>query len=195
MNHLAHLFLSQRDINLMVGNFIADHIKANKIEPYSEEIRNGIMMHRAIDHFTDTHALVKKSKARLFPKYSHYASVLVDMFYDHILAKNWATYSPLPLENFAASAYKVLQSKEDEMPERSIVTLNYMSKQDWLSNYATINGMTRALKGLSIRASFNSKMEEAVIDLQRDFKLYEAEFTPFFKELFEFAMNWEAPAK
>ncbi len=78
---LAHLFLSQRDTNLMVGNFIADHIKANKIEPYSEEIRNGIMMHRAIDHFTDTHPLVKKSKSRLFPKYRHCAAVLVDMFY------------------------------------------------------------------------------------------------------------------
>lgn len=192
MNHLAHLFLSQRDINLMVGNFIADHIKANKIEPYSDEIRNGIMMHRAIDHFTDHHPMVRKSKARLFEKYSHYASVLVDMFYDHILAKNWSTYSPLSLESFAQTSYKVLKSKASEMPERSVMVLDYMSKQDWLTNYGSIDGMTRALTGIAKRAKFNSKMEEAAVDLQRDFKLYEAEFTPFFKELFEFSANWES---
>jgi len=195
MNHLAHLFLSQRDPNLMVGNFIADHIKANKIEPYSEEIRNGIMMHRAIDHFTDSHPLVKQSKARLFPKYSHYASVLVDMFYDHILARNWATYSPISLESFSKSAYHILKSKTAEMPDRSVMILDYMSRQNWLTNYGNIEGMSTALTGISKRAKFNSKMEEAAIDLERDFKLYEAEFTPFFKALFEYAMNWEAPAK
>jgi acyl carrier protein phosphodiesterase len=195
MNHLAHLFLSQRDTNLMVGNFIADHIKANKIESYSEEIRNGIMMHRAIDHFTDTHPLVKKSKSRLFPKYRHYAAVLVDMFYDHILAKNWETYSPISLESFSKSAYFVLKSRTSEMPHRSVMILDYMSKQDWLTSYGRIEGMTKALTGIAHRAKFNSKMEEAAIDLERDFKLYEAEFTPFFKELFEFAMDWVAPAK
>ncbi|MDC1451047.1 ACP phosphodiesterase [Vicingaceae bacterium] len=195
MNHLAHLFLSQRDTDLMVGNFIADHIKSTKLSSFSEGIQNGILMHRAIDHFTDTHSIVRKSKERLFPKYSHYSAVLVDMFYNHILAKNWKTYSPISLESFASSAYKLLQSKEIELPLRSVTNLNYMSKQDWLSNYANIAGMSRALKGLSIRASFNSKIDEAIVDLERDFKLYEAEFTPFFAALFEFAMNWETPAK
>ena len=195
MNHLAHLFLSQRDTDLMAGNFIADHIKSTKLSNFSEGIQNGILMHRAIDHFTDTHRIIRKSKKRLFPKYSHYSAVLVDMFYDHILAKNWKNYSPISLESFASSAYKLLQSKKIELPLRTVTTLNYMSKHDWLSNYANITGMSRALKGLSIRASFNSKMDEAIVDLERDFKLYEAEFTPFFAALFEFAMNWEAPAK
>ena len=191
MNHLAHIFLSQRDTDLMVGNFIADHIKANKIEPYSQEIRNGIMMHRAIDNFTDSHALVKKSKARLFPKYRHYSAVLVDMFYDHILAKNWAIYSPISLGSFSKSAYHLLNSKTAEMPDRSVMVLGYMSRQDWLTSYGSIEGMTKALTGIAKRAKFNSKMEEAAIDLERDFKLYEAEFTPFFKELFEYASQWQ----
>ena len=82
MNHLAHLFLSQRDPSLMVGNFIADHIKTTKLSSFSEGVQDGILMHRAIDHFTDTHPIVRKSKERLFPKYSHYSAVLVDMFYD-----------------------------------------------------------------------------------------------------------------
>tara|TARA_B110000503_G_C7026918_1_gene362283 strand:- start:298 stop:885 length:588 start_codon:yes stop_codon:yes gene_type:complete len=195
MNHLAHLYLSQKDVDLMVGNFIADHIKSTKLSNFSEGIQNGILMHRAIDHFTDNHPLVKKSKERLFPKYSHYAAVLVDMFYDHILAKKWSTYSPLSLESFSRSAYQVLKSKVAEMPDRSIMILDYMSRQDWLTSYGQIEGMGKALTGISKRAKFNSRMEEAIVDLKRDFNLYEAEFTPFFAALFEFAMNWEAPAK
>ena len=135
MNHLAHLFLSQRDPSLMVGNFIADHIKTTKLSSFSEGVQDGILMHRAIDHFTDTHPIVRKSKERLFPKYSHYSAVLVDMFYDHILAKNWSTYSPISLKSFSESAYRVLKSRTTEMPERSVLILDYMSRQDWLTSY------------------------------------------------------------
>jgi len=191
MNHLAHLFLSQRNTDLMVGNFIADHIKSTKLSTFSEEVQKGILMHRAIDHFTDTHELVRRSKGRLFPKYSHYAAVLVDIFYDHILAKNWETYSPLPLETFTQSAYTILKGKTSEMPSHSVMILDYMSRQDWLTSYGSIKGMKKALEGMARRAKFDSKMEESTVDLERDFKLYEAEFTPFFKELFEFSANWK----
>ena len=191
MNHLAHLFLSQRNTDLMVGNFIADHIKSIKLSAFSEGVQQGTLMHRAIDHFTDTHELVRRSKERLFPKYSHYAAVLVDMFYDHILAKNWERYSPLPLETFAQSAYTILKGKTSEMPSRSVMILDYMIRQDWLTSYGSIKGMKKALEGMARRAKFDSKMEEAAVDLERDFKLYEAEFTPFFRELFEFSANWK----
>ena len=112
------------------------------------------------------------------------------MFYDHILAKNWEEYSPISLEAFSGSAYKILKSKATEMPDRSVMVLDYMSQQDWLTNYGSIQGMAKALTGIAKRAKFNSKMEQAAIDLERDFSLYEAEFIPFFKELFEFSMLW-----
>ncbi len=190
MNHLAHLFLSQSDINLLIGNFIADHVKGKKIESFCPEIQSGIKMHRAIDEFTDKHPVVLKSKERLYPKYHKYAAVIVDMFYDHVLAKNWSDYSPISLEIFASNVYRILGAHESILPERSIIILNYMSKQDWLSNYANLNGMKRALKGLSIRAKFDSKMDESILDLERDYRLYESEFNVFFKELFEFSANW-----
>lgn len=190
MNHLAHLFLSQSDIDLLTGNFIADHIKGNKISPFSEGVKRGIMMHRAIDTFTDQHALVMESKRRLYPKYHKYAAVLIDLFYDHILARNWNTYSPLSLANFSGAAYKMLKSQEGVFPEKSKLVLHYMSINDWLSGYATIEGMGKALIGISKRAKFNSKMDEAIVELERDFSLYEKEFTPFFKELFQYTQDW-----
>lgn len=195
MNHLAHLFLSQKDSNLIVGNFIADHVKGKEIELYSEKVQEGILMHRAIDQFTDHHPLVMKSKARLYPKYHKYAAVIVDMFYDHILAKNWKDYSPIGLSNFAKTVYTVLTANEINFNNRSKRTLYYMRQQDWLSNYANLEGMRKAMKGLSHRASFASKMEESVVDLEKDFLLYEAEFKPFFKELFEFCSTWDVNHK
>lgn len=189
MNILAHLYLSQTDVNLMVGNFIADHIKGNKIEPYSKEVIRGIMMHRAIDTFTDQHPLVLKSKARLYPKYHKYAGVLIDMFYDHILAKNFSDYSPISIHSFSKSAYLILDGQKEDFPNRSKVVLQYMKEQDWLTNYSTIEGMDKAFKGISKRTKFKSRMEEAAFDLEKDYELYKNEFTPFFQDLYEFCQQ------
>lgn len=190
MNHLAHLFLSQSDINLMIGNYIADHVKGKKFYNFSEEIQQGILMHRGIDQFTDEHPIVQKSKERLYPKYHKYAAVLVDMFYDHVLAKNWANYSPIPLQNFAQSVYRVLTPKVVLFPKSAKLMFEYMTRQDWLLQYSNIEGMHKALAGLSRRATFVSKMEEASIDLHRDFELYEKEFENFFPQLIEYANTW-----
>lgn len=190
MNHLAHLYLSQTDIDLMVGNFIADRVKGKDFREFSAGIQKGIEMHRAIDTFTDEHPVVLQSKKRLFPTYHKYAAVIVDMYYDHFLAKNWQDYSPIPLKLFAQNTYTILQARVAEMPPASQRILQYMSSGDWLTNYATEAGMKRALSGLAARAKFESKMELATEDLFRDYSLYEAEFTSFFKELVAFSATY-----
>lgn len=190
MNHLAHLFLSQSDINLMVGNYIADHVKGKQINDYSEEVKRGILMHRGIDEFTDKHEIVQQSKERLYPKYHKYAAVLVDMFYDHVLAKNWFDYSPIQLDRFTKSAYQMLGTQEETFPSSAKLMYAHMSKYDWLSNYAHLSGMQKALNGLSRRATFVSKMEEAVIDLECDYDLYKKEFEAFFPQIIEYANSW-----
>lgn len=190
MNHLAHLFLSQSDINLMIGNFIADHVKGKQINSFSKEIVRGIKMHREIDAFTDHHPTVKQSKERLYPKYHKYSSVIVDMFYDHILARNWDTYSPISLKSFASSSYQILNAQSELFPEHSKRFLHYMSKYDWLTDYVTLEGISKALNGLAQRANFDSKMDQSPIDLKRDYKEYEAEFKVFFPLLFEHCQEW-----
>lgn len=190
MNHLAHLYLSQTNTDLMVGNFIADRVKGKDFQHFSLGIQKGIEMHRAIDTFTDEHPVVLKSKKRLFPVYHKYASVIVDMYYDHILAKNWEDYSPIPLSLFAQNTYKVLASKSNEMPEASKRVLTYMTSGDWLSSYATENGINKALSGLASRAQFDSKMEYASADLFKDYELYTEEFFIFFKELIAFSATY-----
>lgn len=190
MNHLAHLFLAQSNTELLIGNYIADHVKGKQLEKYPEGIQKGIKMHRAIDTFTDQHKIVAKSKKRLYPKYSKYSPVLVDMFYDHILAKNWSEYSPIPIEKFSEAAYRVLGAQRDLFPPSAQRMYDHMSTNDWLSNYAYAEGMQRAFNGLAYRASFESKMEEALIDLQLDYADYKKEFEEFFPHLVELSRAW-----
>jgi acyl carrier protein phosphodiesterase len=112
------------------------------------------------------------------------------MFYDHVLAKNWSKYSPIQLESFTNSVYKVLGTQVSVFPHSAQLMYAHMSKHDWLTNYANLNGMQKALNGLSRRATFVSKMEEAVVDLERDFKFYEEEFDLFFPQIIEYANSW-----
>jgi len=106
MNHLAHLFLSQHSEKMMIGNFIADGVKGKKYLDYEEEIARGIMMHREIDTFTDSHPIVSKSKRFFRERYGLFSPVLIDLFYDHYLARNWTSYNATPLADFAANAYR-----------------------------------------------------------------------------------------
>ncbi len=191
MNHLAHLFLSQHNPQWMVGNYIADHVKGKQVLDFPIGIQEGIQMHRDIDSFTDQHEIVQQSKERLYPKYHKYAAVLVDMFYDHVLAKEWASYSPLRLSSFTQACYLALAKQREIYPESVQRMYDHMSTHDWLNSYANLDGMQRALSGLAHRASFDSKMDEAIVDLERDYDLYKNEFELFFPKLHEFVASWK----
>ena len=184
VNFLAHLYLSGNDPNIQLGNFIGDFVKGrNLTEQFDASIAKGIELHRSIDEFTDHHPIVKLSKDRLRDKYRHYAAVIVDIFYDHYLAKNWDRFHKTFLPDYAESVYEMIMSKENILPERVKWMMPYMIKQDWLTNYSRIGGIGRVLGGMSRRTSFDSKMNEAVEDLKLGYADYEKEFFEFFPQL------------
>ena len=128
MNFLAHLYLSRHNDELMIGNFIADSVKGSNFKGYSEGIAKGIIMHRAIDSFTDNHPVFLKSVHRLQPKYRKYSGVIMDIFYDHFLAKNWKEHSDEELADFTKRVHKIMIMNRDIMPEKSEQFLKYMLK-------------------------------------------------------------------
>lgn len=170
----------------MLGNFIADHVKGSAVENYTGEIREGIRIHRLIDSFTDSHPVVEESKARLRPEFRKYAPVIVDIFYDHFLARDWLLYHPHSLEQFAADTYLLLQTHDYLRPVRTRHMLKYMIQQNWLLNYATLQGMQKALIGLSQRTSFESNMQYAHLSLEKNYIEFENEFNRFFPELIKY---------
>ncbi len=186
MNFLAHLYLSGDDDELIIGNFIADMVKGQKINGYSRGIVSGILLHRQIDLFTDKHSVVRKSKDRLRGKYRLFAGVIVDMYYDHFLAKNWSDYSTHSLQDYAGKAYDLLQKHESMLPERARFILPYMVDNNWLVNYANPENMSRYFGGMARRTAYPSGMENAVEDLLQHYQLFKKEFQTFFPELIHF---------
>lgn len=186
MNFLAHLYLSQNNINIMIGNFIADHIKGNQFGHYTTEIRQGIVLHRAIDTFTDAHEIVRKSKRRLHERYRHYDGVIIDIFYDYFLAKNWDIYSAIPLDIYTQSIYNLFAKKSDELPIKSQQFITYMIEYNILFNYQFKYGIAKVLNGMNNRTKGKSQMNIAIEDLSNLEKEFEEDFTIFFKDLLEF---------
>lgn len=191
MNFLAHLHLSGDNTSIMLGNFIGDFVKGkNLAEKVGSEMAKGIELHREIDFFTDQHPIVTQSKKRLRPKYRHYSGVIVDVFYDHFLAKNWNDYHPQPLSDYAAYVYDVIHKNETLLPDRVNMMMPYMIKGNWLVNYATVEGIQRALTGMTRRTPYESKMDESVVDLQENYEEFKSEFEAFFPSLEKHCKDW-----
>jgi acyl carrier protein phosphodiesterase len=191
MNFLAHLYLSGNNDKVKVGNFIGDFVKGkNLAERFDADLAKGIALHREIDWFTDTHATVKQSKNRLRPKYRHYSGVIVDIFYDHFLAKGWDRFSDRRLPDFADDCYAVIQKHNSILPEEVKYMMPYMISGNWLLNYSQLQGIQRALSGMARRTRFESKMEEAVVDLEKNYSDFKNEFEAFFPELIANCRTW-----
>lgn len=183
MNYLAHMYLSGTDDHLMIGNFIADAVKGKRIEWFSEGIRKGIRLHRAIDTYTDSHYIVAQSRERLHSHFHKYSGVVVDMYFDHFLALRWDRYSQEDLHTFVHKNYRILIAHFAILPSRTRRILPYIIGQDWLVSYADLEKLQHAFKGMARRTRFESGMETAVDALVSGYDDFEEEFHAFFPEL------------
>jgi len=189
MNFLAHIYLSFDNPEITLGNFFADHIRANKYKHLPNTVQKGILLHREIDTFTDSHAIPKLSSKRLHKNYSHYSRVIVDIFYDHFLAKNWKNYSKTPLDSYVESFYDLLEDNYDILPLGTQRMMPYMIADNWLYNYSNLTGISRVLDGMNRRTKNKSKMNFAILDLEEHYSDFETEFTAFFEELITFSKH------
>ena len=176
MNYLAHILLSGTNPDVMIGNFIADSIKGSKYDTYPLGIQKGILLHRQIDSTTDAHPAFRKSTKRLHKNYGHYSGIIVDIFYDHFLAKNWSEFSDIPLADYIQSFYKLLRDNFDILPENIQKMAPIMMDGNWLLNYADLDGIDRVLAGMNRRTKNRSRMDTAGQELKEFYTLFEADF-------------------
>ena len=187
MNFLAHIYLSSDNELLTIGNFAGDGVRGKDYTRFPKAMQVGIQLHREIDTFTDAHPIVRRSTKRLHKNYSHYSGVIVDIFYDHFLAKNWQDYSEVPFANYIDDFYESLNRHIDILPERFQKFTPIMIEGNWLLSYATIDGIQLVLNGMNKRTKGRSKMNEATKELQDYYEAFEEDFTLFFKELIVFS--------
>jgi len=182
MNFLAHIYLSGDNDLVKIGNLMADGIHG-KPDGFPADVQKGILLHRAIDTYTDAHPIFRQGTKRLHERYHHYAGVIMDIFYDHFLAKNWANYHTTPLKEYTAAFYKSLQDNYNILTERTKGMMPHMIERDWLASYASVEGIGRILTQMDHRTKNKSGMRTSVDELLEFYNEYEAEFADFFEQM------------
>jgi len=184
MNWLAHIWLSDRSEEGLLGNLLGDFVKGqDEEERFSAGIRKGIQLHRFVDHFTDTHPVFLKSKSRIGSELRHYRGICIDIVYDHFLAKNWSDYEETSLELFTMHFYDVLDKHVSILPQRLLQILPVMKAENWLLSYAHWEGVALALKRVAARTANSHHILEGAKELTVHYNDLENDFKIFFKAL------------
>lgn len=187
MNYLAHLYLADDTPESLLGSLLGDFVKGVAAKDcYSPEVRFGIELHRRVDAFTDTHDAVRGARRLISPARRRFAGILIDLFFDHFLARRWAEYHAVSLEEFAARVYEVLNEHYDALPERLQHTLPFMIEEDWLTSYREVENVGHAVNGISRRLKRENTLVHGVNELTANYAAFEASFQAFFPELIEF---------
>lgn len=184
MNFIAHLYLSKEQEQILVGNFIADSIKGKQIELLPQAIKSGVLLHRHIDFFTDNHPIVKESKHLIVEKYNHFSGVLVDIFFDYFLVKNWNQFSPISIQEFSKNSIDALEQNHESLTFDTAHFLAYIKKYNIIERYNSIEAIHFVLQGMSKRTTIaNSGIENGYQELQIFENQFENYFMDFFPEL------------
>jgi len=187
VNFLAHFLLSGDDEELRLGNLLGDVVKG-RVERYTypgttDRMRDGIRLHRAIDSFSDGHPVVRRSKQRIAPRYGRLAGVIVDVYYDHVLAREWDVHGVGTLADYAQETYASFDRHLDRLPIDVHPLVHAMRRGHWLEGYARIEGIAAALGGMARRTPVAAGIGAAAEELARDYRLVSDDFAEFFPQL------------
>lgn len=187
MNWLAHVFLSEPHIEFRLGNLLSDIVRGEARVAVSSEFLRGAQCHRAIDAFTDSHPVVRRSRARITSVPRRFSGVLVDIFYDHLLSRAWPRYAAVSLPTFTAAFYTDARASLIVLPRTAQRALDRIVQYDLLSSYGEIEGVTQALRGVSMRLARRWQrefaLEAGVADLIAQHDEFTSDFAQFFPEL------------
>ena len=191
MNHLAHFYLAGNDLGLTLGNYIADHVKGKKKNDYSPDIIRGIDMHRAIDHYTDKHKLVKENVKHIKPILGRYSTIALDVIYVYYLANNWNKYSEQSLQEFSTNRYDILNEHLEGLPQHSQHFYQYMIRNNILFNYQFLDKLDMVFYGMSTRTKFKSELHRGVEAINANHEVLQENFNLFFEDLKSEFSTWK----
>ena len=168
---------------------MGDYVKGKKHENYKAEIQKGILLHRSIDFYTDTHPVVRQSGQYFREDYRKYAAVITDLIYDHFLAKNWEMYHKQALPKFVTHCHEVLIRNYLILPRQVKMFLPFLIKSRRLETYAEIEGLRTALNIMVRHTSLPDKTDFAINILLDNYEELESEFHAFMKDIIIYIEN------
>lgn len=190
MNFLAHALLAGDTPALIVGGVVGDWIKGPLPGSLPDDLAKGVALHRAIDTFAETNLAFRCSRSRVSANRRRYAGVLVDVFYDHLLARNWATVHYQPLDEYCASVYRLIKDRLNDLPDSAHPALLLMAKEDWLSSYTQIESIADVLARMSRRARQPNPLEGGEQEFLADVDGFTGDFSAWFDDTKEFCQKW-----
>ena len=183
MNYLAHLYLADDSPGSLIGSLLGDFVKGTLDKTYDEEITRGILIHRRIDSFSDSHEKVFESKRLISPKRSRFSGIIIDVCFDHFLARSWSEYSNEELADFTRKVYVLLSKYSHILPYKPRSIIPKMIEEDWLGSYQYIEGIGQIMDRVSRRLTRGEGMLGAVKELETNYEKMEENFKSFFPEL------------
>lgn len=186
MNFLAHTYLSGCNEQIIVGNFMGDYVKGKNYVHLPELVRKGILIHRDIDTFTDTHSITRRSRLRLVERYHKYAGVIVDIFYDHFLASTWMDYCSVPLREYVDRTYDLLKRNYKTLPQGIKVWFPTFLENNWMLAYQKVEGIELVLDRMSANTSLPDHTSFAIERLRGEYEAFSKDFRDFFPQIIDF---------
>ena len=183
MNYLAHLYLADNTDDSLIGNLLGDFVKGRPGQQYSESIVAGILHHRKIDAYADAHPDLRTSRGRIGRHMSRFSGIIVDVCYDHFLARYWDKYSHQDLTVFIQHAYSVLQNNWSILPERLQRILPYMVSENWLGGYIELKRVGSTLDRITRRLTRGQQFRGAIVEVEKNYVDLESDFLNFFPDL------------
>ena len=192
MNYLAHIRLAGDDPECLIGNLLGDFVKGRLSEDcYTPGIRRGIMMHRRIDAWTDSHEITRKCARLISPERRRWSRVIIDIFYDHLLAVNWERYSDESLRDFLDRAYGIILGVADIFPERAAARIITIVEDGWIEKYRSVSGLSVVFEGMSRRVRRKNPLSGSEQELVAHYDEMNEHFNRFFPEILEYAKHLE----
>ena len=185
MNFLFHMLLSGADDQLLVGNFMGDFVKGRLDERFPFRIRQGVMLHRRIDSFAGRDEHFRQSRLRISADYGLYRAVLVDLFYDHFLAREWEQWSNQPFTRYLADSRIAVERHHRELPER-MQPLIPVIFDELLPSYGEVNGIGSALERMSRRVTRPNPLAGGEAELVRHYDGLHEDFNAFIPGILKF---------
>lgn len=193
MNYLAHIYLAEESDESVIGNLLGDFVKGPVGDEYAPDIAKGIITHRKVDVFTDSHEKFLASKKLISPERRRFAGIIIDLTFDHFLSKNWSEYSSSELTVFINGTYELLARNRSILPEKLQAFLPRMIDEDWLGSYRELEGigetMDRISRRLNRRFQRENTLAGAVEEVELNYIELEDNFREFFPELITYVNN------
>ena len=186
MNYLSHIYLSGQSEEIILGNFIGDHVKGQQFLSYPPEVAKGIYLHRQIDSFTDSHPVVNECIVKMRPAFGKYSGIVIDIFLDHFLAVNWSHYSFEKLSTFTKRFHAVILANYFQLPSQVKLFVPFLIQNKRLQSYSTFEGIEKTLRIMVKHTSLPPETELALKILEEEYLFFNDAFNRFFPEIIHF---------